>query len=281
MINPNFSYKNDEQYYPYFVCDNFIDNEIFKNLKNNFFKLISRVDHWDEEYGIQYSDNKKLSKPIYISWGKNYPDSFEQIIQLSDDLPFLKKFLYLFKTEQTYERLFKKKKKLKIYDINEKISIFDFITKINCRVSIKISRVQPGSGIAIHRDSSDKILAMLFYFGFNDNVKRECGGTQIYKLNNYDENKNIENHKANNLDHYFFSNKIFKKIADIDPIENRLFGFVRNENSWHGVEPYEANGINNLYRETLQINLVKHRNYGTSLKILKILKKFFLKFKMN
>jgi len=189
---------------------------------------------------------------------------------LCDDLPVFKKFLLSLNKEETYIPIFKLNKKIKIYKINEKISVFNFITKINARVSIKISRSQSGSGMAIHRDSKDKILAMLLYFGFSDNIDRDYGGTQIYKLNNEGENENHSN--PNGLDHFYFSHKNFEKIADVKPLSNRLFGFVRNQNSWHGVEPFEIDHQTNVYRDTLQINLIKHRNYGFFLTFLKKIK---------
>jgi hypothetical protein len=191
---------------------------------------------------------------------------------LCDDLGIFKKFLLSLNNEKTFAPFFKFNKKIKIFKVNEKISLFDFITRINTRISIKISRSQPGSGMAIHRDSKDKILAMLLYFGFSDNIERDYGGTQIYKLNNQGENENVNHLNPNGLDHFYFSHKNFEKIADVEPLSNRLFGFVRNENSWHGVEPFEINDQKDVYRDTLQINLIKHRNYSFFLRILKKVK---------
>ena len=272
----------DDKHYPYFVVDNFIEKNDYKILKEEFNILVSRIKNWGEEYGVQFCDNKKLKKPILLCWGKSSPDSFNQILNLCSDLPSFKKLLYSLSKEETYTPFFKFKKKVKIYKINEKISFFDYFTKINARISIKISRLQPGSGIAIHRDSKDKILAMLLYMGFNDNIERDYGGTQIYKLNNEGKKKNEDYTSRKNpdgLDHYYFSHEKFEKIADIAPYSNRLFGFVRNENSWHGVKPFDISSKKNIFRDTLQINLVKHGNYVFSLMLLKKIKNFILFFK--
>jgi hypothetical protein len=272
MINQNYKIYENNKYFPYFIVDNFIEDKNYDILKKEFYILLSRIDKWSEEYGVQFCDNKKLDKPILLCWGKSSPDSFDQILNLCDDLGIFKKFLLSLNNEKTFAPFFKFNKKIKIFKVNEKISLFDFITKINTRISIKISRSQPGSGMAIHRDSKDKILAMLLYFGFSDNIERDYGGTQIYKLNNQGENENVNHLNPNGLDHFYFSHKNFEKIADVEPLSNRLFGFVRNENSWHGVEPFEINDQKDVYRDTLQINLIKHRNYSFFLRILKKVK---------
>jgi len=272
MINKNYKIYQNNKYFPYFIVDNFIEDKNYDILKKEFYILLSRIDKWSEEYGVQFCDNKKLDKPILLCWGKSSPDSFDQILNLCDDLGIFKKFLLSLNNEKTFAPFFKFNKKIKIFKVNEKISLFDFITRINTRISIKISRSQPGSGMAIHRDSKDKILAMLLYFGFSDNIERDYGGTQIYKLNNQGENENVNHLNPNGLDHFYFSHKNFEKIADVEPLSNRLFGFVRNENSWHGVEPFEINDQKDVYRDTLQINLIKHRNYSFFLRILKKVK---------
>ena len=182
---------------------------------------------------------------------------------------------------ETFEAFFKSNKKIKIYKVNEKISLFNFFTKINARVSIKISRSQSGSGIAIHRDSPDKILAMLLYFGYNDDVVRESGGTQIYKLNDVGKKEDLNCTNELNpygLDHYYFSHNNFQKILDVQPYPNRLFGFIRNKNSWHGVETLDLKEKEDIYRDTLQINLVKHTNYSFVLIVLKKIKTKLKKF---
>lgn len=272
MINKNYKIYQNNKYFPYFIVDNFIEDKNYDILKKEFYILLSRIDKWSEEYGVQFCDNKKLDKPILLCWGKSSPDSFDQILNLCDDLGIFKKFLLSLNNEKTFAPFFKLNKKIKIFKVNEKISLFDFITRINTRISIKISRSQPGSGMAIHRDSKDKILAMLLYFGFSDNIERDYGGTQIYKLNNEGEKENASHPNPNGLDHFYFSHKNFEKIADVKPLSNRLFGFVRTQNSWHGVEPFEIDDHTNVYRDTLQINLIQHRNYSFFLRILKKVK---------
>ena len=272
MMNPKAKVLSDDKYFPYFVVDNFTNSSDFETLKKQFNILISRINDWNKQYSIQLSDKKTLDVPILFSGGKDFNDSFDNILNLSDDLITLKKFLLNLKKEETYAPFYKLDKKIKIFKLDERISLIDYITKINVRVSIKVSRVPSGSGIAIHRDSKEKIISMLFYLGFSDNIDREFGGTQIYNLNHEGQKENINSSNVNGIDHYYFSHKNFNKLLDIKPCANRLFGFVRNENSWHGIEPFEIKNKKDVFRDTLQINLIKHQNYNLPLKILKLIK---------
>ena len=281
MLNIKPKVIKNSEFFPYFIVDDFIEQGIFNSIKEEFKILISRINTWDKNFGIQFSDNKKLDKPILSSGGKDNENSYDQILNLAADLFFLKKFILKINQIKTYETFFKLNKKIKIYNLNEKISLFNFFTKINARISIKISRSQSGSGIAIHRDSPDKILAMLLYFGYSDGVVRKSGGTQIYKLNDEGKKQNLNcTNKLNphGLDHHYFSHINFQKILDVQPYPNRLFGFIRNQNSWHGVEPLDLKEKADIYRDTLQINLVKHRNYSFVLIVLKKIKDTLKKF---
>jgi hypothetical protein len=275
MLNSEYKLQKNIEHFPYFIVDSFVEPNNYEELKKEYNILISRFDKWVESYGVQYCDKKKLDKPILLCGGLEEQDSLNQMLNLCYDLPNFKELLLNFCKIETYSVFFKLKKKIKIFKLSEKISLFDYIFKTCARVSVKISRVQPGSGIAIHRDGTDKFLAMLLYFGFNDNTERDCGGTQIYKLNNDGQKENDNHTEINGLDHYYFSHKNFEKISDVKPVSNRLFGFVRNKNSWHGVESFEIKDKKGIFRETLQVNLVKHRNYDFLLNLLRKIKNIF------
>ena len=88
MLNTASKVIKNSEIFPYFIVDNFIEPGIFSSLKEEFKILISRINTWDKQFSIQLSDKKKLDRPILISGGKNNVDSFDQILNLAEDLFF-------------------------------------------------------------------------------------------------------------------------------------------------------------------------------------------------
>lgn len=264
MWNNNFKIKKNNRPFEYFIIDNVLDDKFFKELREQYYVLVSRITEWEEEYGIQLVDGRKLEYGIQISYGTKKISSFDEIIELSNDLPALSMFIKSLELKPTYMNFFKLIRPIKIFKASEKISALDYLTKTCCRLSLKISRCRPGSGIAIHKDNPIKIISMLFYMGWSDGLNREGGGTQLYKWTGDKEP----------MDHGYFSNENFQMLSDVSPIPNRIMGFIRSNKSWHGVLPVVTDLIGKeLTRDVFQINLVRHDNYGKFLRFFANLKK--------
>lgn len=254
--------------FPFFVKDNFLKD--FDSVQREFRSLIDLIPDWKAEYGVAYANQCRLNSPIMLCFGKEDEHSFEKLSGLASNLPHISDFFRLVSQEGFWE-FFPELRKLKIFTPEQQISIIDILARRLCvRVSLKITRSASGSGIAIHRDSLDKVCALLLYFGYSDGIAREGGGTQIYKK--------IGRLKIN--DHDWFTHDDFDLILDVSPKENRLFGFVRTANSWHGVKPIELHyvPVNKVYREALQINLVRHRRYTPLVQTILNLRKWLFNF---
>ena len=118
----------------------------------------------------------------------------------------------------------------------------------NCYVNYKLSRYPPGSGISLHRDLSDKMVAFLLYFGFSDGLIRAEGGTQFYK------DKLGRRFEELAVDHYASNISDYELVMDVEPIPNRLAFFGRSKNSWHGVKSLKTKAADKITRDNLQVN---------------------------
>ena len=257
MWNNYLQVQKSDTPFEYFIIDNALNDEFFKEVRKQYYVLIDRIKEWEEEYGIQFVDGRKLEHGIQISHGTKNESSYDEILKLSNDLPELKTFIQELQLKATYKDFFTLSRPIKIFKPNQKISPFDFLFYTCCRLSIKISRCRPGSGIAIHKDNPVKIVSMLYYMGWSDGENRDGGGTQIYKWNG---------NSKEAMDHGHFTNPKFELISDVSPVPNRIMGFIRSNKSWHGVLPVTPDLIGKaITRDVLQINLVHHYNYGKTL----------------
>jgi hypothetical protein len=275
MLNSNSKKEHFDKPYKYFVIDNFLNEDSYKSIRRDFYSAISDINDWHEEYGIAFSNNHKLMAPIFISGSTAIEDSHSYLSKYfkkeSHGYEFITKLL----DKNFIEAIIGSKLlplNAKIHKASKKIGLFEKLFYDNFNISLKISRSSPGSGIAIHPDNYPKRISMLLYFGWSDNKERKLGGTQLYEAED----------GFNPEPHYFFSHDNFNLHKNIFPIENRLMGFVAEDNSWHGVNPDETRNLmnENITRDVLQINLVKHTNYGGFLNLITAVRNY-IKNKIN
>ena len=133
---------------------------------------------------------------------------------------------------------------------------------------MKLSKYEENSVIYPHRDAAQKLYAFLFYLGFSDNIKRDFGGTQFYKV----KDDAISKKKVNSTDHLPDSLNHLSLFYDMRPNENSFCGFEIGKSSWHGVSHLEKLP-KDCYRINLQINLMKCIKYTLITKILVVLLK--------
>ena len=119
-------------------------------------------------------------------------------------------------------------------------------------MNFKLSCYPPGSGIAFHRDNQRKLIGMLLYFGFSDGIEREIGGTQFAT-----DHKSDDSWSKNQINHSFHDHDNLEIAHDHKPYSNSFAAFYINDNSWHRIDPYEAE--ENIYRLNLQINFMRSR----------------------
>tara|TARA_Y100000022_G_scaffold197646_1_gene206533 strand:+ start:26 stop:853 length:828 start_codon:yes stop_codon:yes gene_type:complete len=257
---------------------------------NNFKQLEVEFDKFflDKKYyttlkadsgGYTFNKKKQPGKRLSIGSSGGYHKNFENLfhekidelklyefkhfINAISDPHFHKKILNHLNPSIKEIGLFQKlklMKPIKIHNKNDEISFFDWIFFNNCYLNFVISQYSSNFGMPIHRDHRDKITALLFYFGFSDKKLRERLGTEVYKIKKQYQSfftKDLNTLKTDMTD----NNKLIK-VQEIAPYPNRLFSFMVGHSSWHGVEYIDL--PKNVYRNTLQINLMKLRRYKFS-----------------
>ena len=108
-----------------------------------------------------------------------------------------------------------------------------------------------GAKLVPHTDSRQKLISLMLYFP-DDKLTEEQKfslGTSFY----LSKNKNIKNkHLLNNNEESDFKKN--NKMGITLPFRGKnLYGFIRNDLSWHTVEPFFVN--ENFIRKSININL--------------------------
>lgn len=243
---------------PYFIFEikNFLsDNEyeeIFKNFPTINKDNISEILTQNKKYAFNSRSNF-YKKKIYEN----------STMQKIHEIIFSKEFSYFF-----YKRLFKEIFLSRFNNVKNIIKILRFkrfhnnkqITKKNFFEKIIFSDIVPdieysymmnGAKLVPHTDSRQKLISLMLYFP-DDNLTEEQKfslGTSFY----LSKNKNIKNkHLLNSKEEIDFKKN--NKIGITLPFCGKnLYGFIRNDLSWHTVEPFFVN--ENFIRKSININL--------------------------
>ena len=223
-----------------FKIQNFLDKDLYNNVANEF--PLKETDNLNNNFGkssiiFDNKNNQKYSNNIKI---------FLDIINSTEFFNFFtKKFFFQIAFQQNFLR---KIKYLRIPKPNHKNSIFDiFFSKLS--VSGEFSSIGNLGGIYPHVDGNRKYLSLMIYFPQKDYNDIEYGTTFW--------DSNIENHSNNHikdigeLQNFKKNSKILYKT----PFEkNVLYGFIRNDISWHSVEPIEIE--EDYIRKSININFL-------------------------
>ena len=270
-----------------FIIDDFINEKFFIKLRE---EVITRVNKCLEEKNEKfrhemlerYDTSKKIGEIIVSGGGghRDKNDSIENMYTVFEDKdyhfkeffsklinPSINKKFYRLLVPFSFQNLISFRP-LKIHKEKSNLSIWDFIFYRNCHPKYKLSIYKSNTGLYQHRDHGSKIISLLLYFGFTDYINRDGLGTQVYSVTKGNEEWNSI--APSSLDYY--ENKKLKRELDISPNPNRIFGFVKNNRSWHAVNPIDL--PMNVGRICLQINFYRHQNYSDNLKnLISIIKK--------
>jgi len=220
-----------------FKIQNFLDKDLYNNVANEFPLKETDLNNNFGKSSIIFDDknNRKYSNNIKI---------FLDIINSTEFFNFFtKKFFFQIAFQQNFLR---KIKYLRIPKPNHKNSIFDiFFSKL--RVGCEFSSIRNLGGIYPHVDGNRKYLSLMIYFPQKDYNDIEYGTTFW--------DSNIKNHSNNHLKE-LGALQNFKKNSKIlykTPFEkNVLYGFIKNDISWHSVEPIEIE--EDYIRKSININ---------------------------
>jgi hypothetical protein len=251
----NFLY---EENFDVFVIENFLNPAIYNEIKENIPNL--KLSDFNERFiinnkiGLQPGDEmyeknilsntvlKKLHNEIF---NKNF---IKKIINI-----FLPKILKARKKDLHYltKLLLRKNRYLetqgKKKDILEKFFFNDIFS------SIQYSFMHNNSKIVPHTDSKAKLVSLMLYFP-DENLSNEHRlqlGTTFYD-NNTSNLKNV--HLSDEVSEANFV-KNSKEILTLPFKPYNLYGFIRNEKSWHSVKKISMEQPD-FIRKSININLL-------------------------
>jgi len=252
-----------ESPFPHFYVDNFLKEDLFKDLNlefrqlknNNKFKFTvaepPRVTRPNEPRGFSYC----------VGGGSgNNKDLFNQITSQS---PLWDDFLTKLYSNQSYDyfhNIFKNNPTYKKIVTKE---IFNN-SSIGCKMGCNTNNY----GDIIHPDNSKKVLSFLLYMDNPDWDKNNTGGTQFWEVTDSDISYDWNDHTS--LDSQLRKGRHSQKVHSLKEEEaekvncflsvdfkpNRLVGFLRTDYSYHSILPmYLKEGIT---RNCFQINVWKN-----------------------
>ena len=229
-----------------FEIDNFFDLDFYLDIK----KIFPKVD--PNELSLSDSFGKKSINYSEISdLDGNHQKIFEKLNQVffsKDFFYFFVKKIYL-QNIKSQNNILRKFRYLRypVPDDNKK-SLLDFLfSKIS--VNYQFSYIKNNGGIVPHVDAQRKYLSLLLYFPDHENKETNYGTTFWESNIPNSSNTHIEN-KEKIREFYNKSKKLY--TTPFKP--NCLYGFLRNNFSWHTVEP--VNIDLNYIRKSLTINFI-------------------------
>ena len=227
-----------------FKIDNFFDLTFYSDIRKIFNKISSDKLNLNDNFGKKFINASDTSYE-----NENYKKIFEKLndVFLSNDFFnfFVKKFF--FKNIKNQNNFFRKIKYMR-YPIKDNYnnSLLDFLySKISVKYSF--SYIKNKGGIVPHVDSQRKYLSLMLYFP--DDEKKEIEyGTTFWNSNipNYSNTHISDNEKIREFKSK--STQLYKTKF----VPNCLYGFLRNDFSWHTVEPIDIS--NDYVRKSININ---------------------------
>ena len=229
---------------------NYIDKNFPKSDKNFFQSTDQRLSFDSEDNFEIYKQKYQEEELVRVMHEKIYNINFfnyflkqlkHQIIASKLNINDIILLLKLLKNKKFEDRLLKK---------NENFLDFLFYTKL--RPSICYSHMKNNTQLVPHTDTRRKILSMMLYFPqeYLTEEQKKSLGTVFYNSNQKSRRKS--GHQKGDLASQFKKN--FKEKL-ITPFEKKtLYGFIRNQQSWHSVEKVNI-PLEDFTRRTMVINL--------------------------
>jgi hypothetical protein len=229
-----------------FKIEDLFDLDFYLDIKKVFYKIDP------EKLSLTNNFGKKSISSLELSYeDENKSKILERLNQVflsKDFFNFFVKKIYL-KNVKTQKNILRKIKYLRFPILNnKKKSILDFLFS---KISVKytFSYIKNNGGIVPHVDSQRKYLSLMLYFP-DDEEKEIDYGTTFWESNipnftntHIKDKEQIEDFKTKS-----------KQLYKTKFISNCLYGFLRNDFSWHTVEP--VNIDTNYIRKSLNINFL-------------------------
>ena len=232
-----------------FKIKNFLTEDSYNFINDSFPKI-------DYKKLANLNVKKNNYKYTIISTDKDYDQLLDQDVRLKiiHNSIFSTKFFYYF-----YKNLKKEFLSSRLNDLKFLIKLLKPIT-LNfsqnylknffytyIRRQIEYSFIFNNGQIVPHTDGRKKLLSLMLYFPEGLEGESEIGTTF------YDSNaKNLNNEHLIDMKKRIYFKKNNKKLIKLDFEKYHLYGFIRNEKSWHSVEPFNLN--DSYIRKSMNIN---------------------------
>jgi len=221
-----------------FKIQNFLSEDLYNGIANEF--PIIEKENLNNNFGKTSLTFEDINNQKYSNNIKNFLD----IINSTEFFYFFtKKFFFQIALQQNFLR---KIKYLRIPKPNHKNSIFDiFFSKL--RLGCEFSSIKNMGGIVPHVDGTKKYISLMLYFPDKKYDDIEYGTTFWDSRIKNHSNKHLKN--LAEYQNFKKNNKIlYKTLFE----KNVLYGFIKNDISWHSVEPIEIE--ENYIRKSININ---------------------------
>lgn len=247
------------QLFPYkvFKIKNFFNEDYYNNLNENFPNIL----RFSKKELTEFDNNKfgltseSIGYEKFILSNETYK-KFDEIIRSEQFFNFfIRKFYFNFISSRvnSLKHLVKILKIPKLSSNSEKTRIYSIFNKI--KVQIQFSYIENNGMIVPHTDAGNKLLTLMLYFpdknlSEKDKINEKKFGTTFYKL----KKKSDKNRHLSLSEREEFLNSYREKSFRSDFVENTLVGFIKNDVSWHSVEPVVIN--NDYIRRSININFI-------------------------
>tara|TARA_B100001248_G_C27309794_1_gene421331 strand:+ start:194 stop:964 length:771 start_codon:yes stop_codon:yes gene_type:complete len=237
-----------------FVIKDFLNHDLYKKLQTDIKEVENDLDYFKISNVKKYNVTSEMSE--YNDF-INKKASFKELHQIVFKSGFAKKFVNYFLLNCIKSNLDRpisilKLVKPKYFSQQNSISIKDiFLTKI--KTNIQYSFMGNEGLIKPHVDSNRKLLSLMLYFPEYKNSdvlfeKEKQIGTSFWH-SNFKNKKNLHL-EYDQITKKFKMKKIFNNIFD----QNNLYGFIKNNYSWHSVD--KINIHEKYFRKSININFL-------------------------
>ena len=232
-----------------FKINNFFDQDLYLDIKKLFYKEDS------DELKLSVGFSRLGKKSIHPSKHNFNNENQQKTITKLNEILHSKDFFYFmiknifFKNLINQKNILTKMKYLRfpIIDNKEK-SLLDFLfSKIS--VDYHFSYIKNKGSMWPHVDAQRKYASLMLYFPDEDEKEIEYG-TTFWESNtpNFSNKHIIDQDKVNNFKN---ENKVLYKFPFVP---NCMYGFIRNNFSWHTVEPIDVSS--NYIRKSINIYFI-------------------------
>jgi Rps23 Pro-64 3,4-dihydroxylase Tpa1-like proline 4-hydroxylase len=234
----------DIAYYPFchFRVDNYLPEEFYLALLERFPNDSYFVQEASVGNKRSFSSRRGRTPQVFHDFCVNYP-LWRELFDCLTSEAFVSDLNRLVRRGLVSARGWRG---LKSWRLAEKVSSGIYSKLVQpVEIAFEFSRLDPGAYILPHTDGTKKLVSLLLYFPDPKWQESFGGHTEFYRPKDPSLEKNWANRQASFLEMITFTVNTF--------VPNRLVGFIKSTNSYHGVPPIACPDY--MTRNSLNINV--------------------------